>query len=122
VRAVVEVARSLHLSVTAEGIETAEQVAQLRTLGCERGQGYYFARPLAPGSMEALFAVAHRERRYAGGAEGLLIVPLASRGSGVASPEEVLVVAGAPAPDGSLLPALLSSHRNGSRKTFDPAA
>jgi diguanylate cyclase (GGDEF)-like protein len=120
VRAVVEVARSLHLSVTAEGIETAEQVAQLRTLGCERGQGYYFARPLAPGSMEALFAVAHRERRYAGGAEGLLIVPAASRALVPLSRDEVLVGSGAAAAGRSLLPALFSS--NGSRVKVRPAA
>jgi EAL domain-containing protein (putative c-di-GMP-specific phosphodiesterase class I) len=31
----------------AEGIEEAAQVARLRELGCARGQGYLFARPLA---------------------------------------------------------------------------
>ncbi|HWO94548.1 MAG TPA: EAL domain-containing protein [Dehalococcoidia bacterium] len=46
VRAIVEIARSLDLQVTAEGIEDAAQVTQLRILGCEFGQGYYFAKPL----------------------------------------------------------------------------
>jgi EAL domain-containing protein (putative c-di-GMP-specific phosphodiesterase class I) len=31
----------------AEGIETAEQLDALRALGCDRGQGYHFSRPLA---------------------------------------------------------------------------
>ena len=39
-------AKSLHLSITGEGIETAEQAALLREWACDKGQGYYFARPL----------------------------------------------------------------------------
>jgi len=46
VRAVITVAKSLGLSVTAEGIETADQLDQLRTLGCDHGQGYFFAKPM----------------------------------------------------------------------------
>jgi EAL domain-containing protein (putative c-di-GMP-specific phosphodiesterase class I) len=38
------------LDVVAEGIETAEQAEELARLGCEVGQGYFFARPLAPDS------------------------------------------------------------------------
>jgi diguanylate cyclase (GGDEF)-like protein len=56
VRAVITVARSLGLSVTAEGIETDEQLAQLRALGCDRGQGYYFARPTAGDGIARLIA------------------------------------------------------------------
>jgi diguanylate cyclase (GGDEF)-like protein/PAS domain S-box-containing protein len=46
VKAIISLAKSLKLSVTAEGIETEEQSSLLREWACEQGQGYYFARPL----------------------------------------------------------------------------
>jgi EAL domain-containing protein (putative c-di-GMP-specific phosphodiesterase class I) len=46
VRAVLAFAQALNLGTTAEGIETIDQFMELRALGCQRGQGYYFARPL----------------------------------------------------------------------------
>jgi diguanylate cyclase (GGDEF)-like protein/PAS domain S-box-containing protein len=45
VQSVVALARTLSLSVTAEGIETREQLAALCAVACEEGQGFYFARP-----------------------------------------------------------------------------
>ena len=47
VRAIVSLARTLNLKVVAEGIETASQLAKLKELGCESGQGFYFAAPMA---------------------------------------------------------------------------
>ena len=46
VQTITTLANTLGLSVTAEGIETVSQLAQLRGLACDQGQGYYFARPL----------------------------------------------------------------------------
>jgi diguanylate cyclase (GGDEF)-like protein/PAS domain S-box-containing protein len=46
VRTVVALAYSLGMNVTAEGIETAEQLAQLRALQCQYGQGFLFSKPL----------------------------------------------------------------------------
>ncbi len=43
----ISVARSLGMSTVAEGIETREQGELLRSLGCDKGQGYYYGRPLA---------------------------------------------------------------------------
>ena len=40
--------RNLGLEVVAEGIETADQLQHLHHLGCDRGQGYYLARPVTP--------------------------------------------------------------------------
>jgi diguanylate cyclase (GGDEF)-like protein/PAS domain S-box-containing protein len=46
VRAVVALARNLGMEVVAEGIETVAQLDQLKALGCEQGQGYYFSEPV----------------------------------------------------------------------------
>ena len=54
VRAVIAFAQTLNLSVTAEGIETVEQLEHLRTLGCDCGQGYLFARPLPCTELERI--------------------------------------------------------------------
>ncbi|HEV2311133.1 MAG TPA: EAL domain-containing protein, partial [Acidimicrobiia bacterium] len=50
VTAVVSLAHALGLTSTAEGVETPEQLADLRTLGCEYAQGHLFAEPV-PASM-----------------------------------------------------------------------
>ncbi|BBD08646.1 putative bifunctional diguanylate cyclase/phosphodiesterase [Desulfovibrio ferrophilus] len=46
VRSIVSLAHSLGKKIIAEGVETPEQLALLRNLGCEYGQGYLFAKPL----------------------------------------------------------------------------
>lgn len=45
---VVEVAKRLHISTVAEGIETAEHVELMRELHCDCGQGYYYSKPIPP--------------------------------------------------------------------------
>lgn len=54
VRAIVALANSMNYHVTAEGVETEEQVKRLRELGCSSLQGYYFSRPLPPEDVPAL--------------------------------------------------------------------
>ena len=58
-RGILTLGQTLGLETVAEGIETAEQLAALRELGCQLGQGYYFARPLGPTAVDALL-----ERHY----------------------------------------------------------
>lgn len=44
--AIIALAKSLRLSITAEGVETQEQLDYLKMQGCDEGQGYYFSRPV----------------------------------------------------------------------------
>ena len=47
IEAIVHVARNLGVVAVAEGIETAGEAALLQTLGCDSGQGYFYARPMS---------------------------------------------------------------------------
>lgn len=62
VEAVCALALSLGLRITAEGIETREQLEVLRRLGCHEGQGFLFSRPIPA---EALARLAGEERLWA---------------------------------------------------------
>ena len=57
--AMIQMAQSLGVSTIAEGVETAEQVFTLKTMGCNVIQGYYFSRPLPAAEFEA-FVKKHR--------------------------------------------------------------
>jgi diguanylate cyclase (GGDEF)-like protein len=46
IRTILALAHNLGMDVTAEGVETAEQAAQLLEMKCEYGQGYFFSKPL----------------------------------------------------------------------------
>ena len=54
--AIVAMARSLGIDTVAEGIETGAQASRMRSLQCTYGQGFLFARPLAPDELPAVFA------------------------------------------------------------------
>ncbi|MEP6524005.1 EAL domain-containing protein [Microcoleus vaginatus DQ-U2] len=56
VRTIVALAHALGMDVIAEGVETAAQLAKLRSIGCEYGQGYFFAKPLPSEAATALMA------------------------------------------------------------------
>ena len=55
IRAVVAMADSLDMSTTAEGVESAEEAALIRQLGCKKIQGYYFGRPMPVDEVRAIF-------------------------------------------------------------------
>jgi diguanylate cyclase (GGDEF)-like protein/PAS domain S-box-containing protein len=58
VTAVISMGRALGVHVVAEGVETEQQVLQLRSLGCPFAQGYHFARPLTPQAVTEFLGLA----------------------------------------------------------------
>jgi len=54
VRSIVDMAHSLGLRVTAEGVETPEQLERLQSIRCDRAQGYMFAKPLPPDEIRSM--------------------------------------------------------------------
>ena len=59
----IQLGRALGLRVVAEGIEQPRQLLVLREMGCDEGQGFFVARPMAAPGIEALI-------RTSGGAAG----------------------------------------------------
>jgi EAL domain-containing protein (putative c-di-GMP-specific phosphodiesterase class I) len=57
VDAIVNIASSLGMTTTAEGVETAEQLAQIRHAGCSDAQGFYFGLPRPNTDILALFQI-----------------------------------------------------------------
>jgi EAL domain-containing protein (putative c-di-GMP-specific phosphodiesterase class I) len=56
VKTIIALARSLRINVTAEGIETLEQLQLMKAMGCEYGQGYYFSKPVAADQIKDLLS------------------------------------------------------------------
>ncbi len=54
VRAVIDLANAMGITAVAEGVETEDQVAELKMLGCQVGQGFYFSRPLRAEEFDGL--------------------------------------------------------------------
>ena len=50
-----DLGRTLRLETVAEGIEDDEQLAVLRGIGCDLGQGFLLARPMEPDAIRAYF-------------------------------------------------------------------
>jgi diguanylate cyclase (GGDEF)-like protein len=80
VRSTVDLARSLHLTVVAEGVESEPQRHALWELGCVAGQGHLFARPMRSGRLLATL------QRGSGGRPGVLAGALHPAGSVVRMP------------------------------------
>jgi diguanylate cyclase (GGDEF)-like protein/PAS domain S-box-containing protein len=54
---IVSMGRSLRMTVLAEGVETSEQLALLRKMGCDMAQGYYFSRPVSAAGMAEILSL-----------------------------------------------------------------
>jgi diguanylate cyclase (GGDEF)-like protein len=54
VRTIVDLGHNLDMRVVAEGVETVEQLALLRAMGCDDAQGFYFSPPVPPGAVSPL--------------------------------------------------------------------
>jgi diguanylate cyclase (GGDEF)-like protein len=63
-RAIVDLASSLKLACIAEGIEVSGQAVVLQELGCGLGQGFHFARPMAPDDLTALIGDPEATRTF----------------------------------------------------------
>ncbi len=61
VQTVTHLAHALGMRVTAEGIETQQQVRFVSEAGCDRGQGYYYYRPLPAGEVAVLLSAGRRQ-------------------------------------------------------------
>jgi diguanylate cyclase (GGDEF)-like protein len=72
VRGMVALAGALGLGITAEGIETREQLAKLKAAGCLEGQGFLFGKAAPPADIPTLLRRARRVQRGARQAEGLV--------------------------------------------------
>ena len=58
---IIDLGRSLNLTVIAEGVETAEQEAYLNERGCQIGQGYYYSKPKIARDFERFVKTFHAE-------------------------------------------------------------
>jgi len=72
VRATIGLAHELGLSVVAEGIETADMLSRLASLGCEYAQGFFIGKPLPPHEMPAWLVQWHSKPHA--------VVPFSGRG------------------------------------------
>jgi len=60
VEAIIRLGHSLRLNVTAEGVETGQQLSVLRNLGCDEVQGYFFSRPITAAAFSDYVLVRQR--------------------------------------------------------------
>jgi len=80
VNTIVGLAHNLEMDVVAEGIETLEQADELKLLGCQYAQGYFFSKPINRNSVEALLKSSVRDADISG-----TMAELSRRFRGIAS-------------------------------------
>ena len=73
----IDLAHALSLTVVAEGVETAEQLADLAAMSCDVAQGFYFAKPQPAAAMRGLLRAEKNRRPHA--PAGAPVPPLSSR-------------------------------------------
>ena len=76
VLALVNLGETLGLDVVAEGIETEAQLDYLRSIECEQGQGFFFAKPLGAPLMESVLQVGCSVRAVEAGLSDQLVATL----------------------------------------------
>lgn len=64
-KSIVQLAKTLKLSIVAEGVETSEQVARVHSLGIALGQGYFFSRPVPLANLSLQSPIPRRRRQTA---------------------------------------------------------
>jgi diguanylate cyclase (GGDEF)-like protein len=78
IKGVVDMALSMGLKVTAEGVESQEQALFLRDIGCHEGQGFFYSKPLSSGNMEQ-YLQGEQQRQMVEAGKNALIDALSSR-------------------------------------------
>lgn len=78
VASLVSLAQAIGVRCVAEGVETADQLAVLRLLGCDLGQGYLFTRPMTRHSVDEWLLRAHTVRPRAAGLRSAAVPPEAA--------------------------------------------
>jgi len=84
IKAIVDLGAGLHLKTVAEGIERSTQASHMKDLGCDAGQGYFFARPMGAAEFTQLLTITDRAT--------LILSPLAVAGKseGSARPPDLI--------------------------------
>jgi diguanylate cyclase (GGDEF)-like protein/PAS domain S-box-containing protein len=99
-RGIIELGRAMRIQTVAEGIEADDQAETLRSLGCELGQGFFFARPLGAEDWADMLGSGHT----AGGGR--------PDGPGSSGLPEALEVCGAPGPAPATVSEAKRPHRS----------
>ena len=69
IKAIIVLGRTLGMTITAEGIETRQQLDRIRRKGCNFAQGYFFSKPVPEIEAERLIGKIDADKRWWGTAE-----------------------------------------------------
>jgi diguanylate cyclase (GGDEF)-like protein/PAS domain S-box-containing protein len=97
IRTIIGLARSLNMSVVAEGVETKDQLTRLKAMGCDSAQGYYFSKPVNAKAAQTLILTGNRLRWEVPGGEMMASGIRALHEVHTRSPESVSDISDVPA-------------------------